>query len=740
MPEDEKYEILEKIGHGSFGIIRRVRRKADGYILCRKEISYSKMSQKEREQLQAELSILKELVHPNIVRYYEREHLKASQDLHLYMEYCGNGDLGRVIQSLKNQGKNADEEFVWSIFSQIVRALYRCHYGQDAPAPGQNVMGLGNDAKPIPVRNRDKPMILHRDLKPENIFLDDDNSVKLGDFGLSKILQSHDFASTYVGTPFYMSPEICKAEQYGPHSDIWALGCIIYEMCAKAPPFNAKTHFELIQKIKLGRYPTIPSCYSPDLAQVIAKCLQVNPHNRPDTAQLLNLPVVKLMRKEQEVVRLGQDLKRERELLVRAEKELEAKCSTFRRELNDQLRREWEVKAQLEIERRVKMEVERRMKIEIQGLQEQFQTEVKQHVEKALKKYPSRPSKSPRLEPRSSTPTMPEEQSILFPADGETTVLDTSTSTLGTASNFTSGTELSSLSLDDSATEDNTITAKPAPKRRPRVPFARAQTMANPVTRAAPASPMDVHMSEPSPAPTSLAAYQLSPRRNQPRNNIFAAAQEGAKKWSGEVPPSPTDDEWNGDLEDDDIPAIPSPTRARSASGGRSGNIDPFKSIATKLPPKPTQRLANTPTLAPNGIKSRPASTVPVITTASPNRPRTRPTSMVVESTSPVRKAAAKPQEYGLRSKKHDGVRISAMKNNGGMAPQGRTLVELQQARGIPAQAMSEDEGKRGMARRFKSPMKGRGAAVLPKEPSVWDPNDPDIPSPFALRTRRVVM
>jgi serine/threonine protein kinase len=136
-------------------------------ILCRKEISYSKMSPKEREQLQAELSILKELVHPNIVRYYEREHLKASQDLHLYMEYCGNGDLGRVIQKLKNNGKNADEEFVWSIFSQIVSALYRCHHGQDAPAPGQNVMGLGADAKPVRDRNG-KPMILHRDLKPEN--------------------------------------------------------------------------------------------------------------------------------------------------------------------------------------------------------------------------------------------------------------------------------------------------------------------------------------------------------------------------------------------------------------------------------------------------------------------------------------------------------------------------------------------------------------------------------------------
>jgi serine/threonine protein kinase len=573
------------------------------------------------------------------------------------------------------------------------------------------------------------------------VFLDDDNSVKLGDFGLSKILQSHDFASTYVGTPFYMSPEICKAEQYGPHSDIWALGCIIYEMCAKAPPFNAKTHFELIQKIKSGRYPAIPSCYSPDLAQIIAKCLQVNPQNRPDTAQLLNLPVVKLMRKEQEVVRLGQDLKKQREMLGRAEQELETKCAVIRRDINDQLRREWEVKAQLEIERRVKMEVERRMKIEIQSLQDQFQTEVKAHVEKALKKYPARPSKSPKLEPRSSTPTMPEDPSILFPTDTETTVLNTSTSTLGTASGFTSGTEFSSLSLEDSTVEDSTATAKPAPKKRTRAPFTRAQTMANPVARVAPSSPMDVHMAEPSPAPASLAAYQLSPRRNQPRNNIFAAAQEGAKKWSGEVPPSPTDDDWHGalgDMEDDDVPALPSPTRGRSTSSNRSGNSDPFKALAARHPPKPSQRLANTPTLAPSNVKPRPASAVPVITTASPSRSRIRPNSSA-DTTSPARKSATKPTEYGLKSKKTNVVRVQAMKNNSG-AFQGRTLVELQQARGIP-HTMSEDETKRGTNRAaFRSPAKGRSAGLLPKEPSVWDPSDPDMPSPFAAKTRRLVL
>ena len=120
-------------------------------------------------QLQAELSILSKLRHPNIVEYIERDHRKDTQDLHLYMEYCGNGDLGQVIKRLKTKNQYAEEEFVWSVFAQLVTALYRCHYGEDPPEAGKNVMGLGNTAKPTKIRGKAVPwMVLHRDIKPEN--------------------------------------------------------------------------------------------------------------------------------------------------------------------------------------------------------------------------------------------------------------------------------------------------------------------------------------------------------------------------------------------------------------------------------------------------------------------------------------------------------------------------------------------------------------------------------------------
>ncbi|KAF0314869.1 g2-specific protein kinase nima [Colletotrichum asianum] len=185
--EAEKYEVLEKIGHGSFGIIRKVRRKQNGLVMCRKEISYLKMSQKEREQLHAEFQILSTLRHQNIVGYYHREHLKSTQDLHLYMEYCGNSDLGRVIRDLTVKGQRAQESFVWTIFSQLVTALYRCHYGIDPPGVGSNVLGPFSTASK-PKTPPSTMTILHRDLKPENVFLGEDNSAKLGDCGLSKMI------------------------------------------------------------------------------------------------------------------------------------------------------------------------------------------------------------------------------------------------------------------------------------------------------------------------------------------------------------------------------------------------------------------------------------------------------------------------------------------------------------------------------------------------------------------------
>lgn len=84
--------------------------------------------------------------------------------------------------------------------------------------------------------------VLHRDLKTLNIFLNKDNKIKIGDLGVAKILENMetDFATSKVGTPYYLSPEVCEDRPYNSKSDIWSLGCILYELCTLKHPFEAK--------------------------------------------------------------------------------------------------------------------------------------------------------------------------------------------------------------------------------------------------------------------------------------------------------------------------------------------------------------------------------------------------------------------------------------------------------------------------------------------------------------------
>ena len=109
------------------------------------------------------------------------------------------------------------------------------------------------------------------------MFLNGSNIVKLGDFGLSKVIGKAGFANTYVGTPYYMSPELIQETSYDAKSDIWSLGCLVYELCALKPPFHeAQTHSELSSLIRAGRIPPLPKGYSPQLSHVIKAMLNQN--------------------------------------------------------------------------------------------------------------------------------------------------------------------------------------------------------------------------------------------------------------------------------------------------------------------------------------------------------------------------------------------------------------------------------------------------------------------------------
>lgn len=226
------------------------------------------MSEKEKQHIVAEVNILRDLKHPNIVRYYDRIIDKKNTRIYIIMEYCEGGDMGALIKRCKKNKDFIAEDVIWKIFTQLILALHECH-------------------------TRKEGKILHRDLKPSNVFLDSDNNVKLGDFGLSKMLNIEStFAYSHVGTPYYMSPEQIDENRYNEKSDIWSLGCFLYELTTFNPPFEATNHLSLALKIKSGKVDRINSRYSEELQRVIAWLLYVEPSTRPGIEDLLNLPQV----------------------------------------------------------------------------------------------------------------------------------------------------------------------------------------------------------------------------------------------------------------------------------------------------------------------------------------------------------------------------------------------------------------------------------------------------------------
>uniref|UniRef100_A0A0L0NVU6 non-specific serine/threonine protein kinase n=1 Tax=Candidozyma auris TaxID=498019 RepID=A0A0L0NVU6_CANAR len=324
----DKYIALEVIGKGSFGTVRKVRLKETDEILVRKEIEYTSMSIQERNHIISELRILRELNHPNVVKYYHHDHLPEEKVIHIYQEYCDGGDLAKVISTFKRNGENVPEGFIWEVMILTLLALHRCHYGIDAKKVD---LFRGSDNSPEPQVDSET-VIIHRDIKPDNIFmLDSGKTIKLGDFGLAKMLTSqNDFAKTYVGTPYYMSPEVLMDNPYSPVCDIWSLGCVLYELCNLHPPFRASTHLQLQAKIKKGVIPELSSIYSQQLRKIIKDCITVDPDMRPTCHDMLEILAVKMFRKEMDLKVANATLNElQKQLLIKHE-ELKKKESSLK--------------------------------------------------------------------------------------------------------------------------------------------------------------------------------------------------------------------------------------------------------------------------------------------------------------------------------------------------------------------------------------------------------------------------
>ena len=257
-----EYIIQKTLGKGSYGIVYKVQKQNTNEIYVLKKIPLKGLSEKEISEVRQEAKILSSINSDFVVKYFDS--FEENNNINIVMEYCDKGDLNDFILRKKEENKLIEEEIIWNLFIKITIGLAHIH----------------------------KMKILHRDLKTMNIFLKDEFQVKIGDLGVAKILLKNSFAKTLIGTPYYLSPEICEEKPYNDKSDVWALGCILYELCTYKHPFDAKSQGALILKIMRNIPEDINQYYSNELRNLIFLLLEKDSQKRPSCIEILKYDFV----------------------------------------------------------------------------------------------------------------------------------------------------------------------------------------------------------------------------------------------------------------------------------------------------------------------------------------------------------------------------------------------------------------------------------------------------------------
>ena len=257
------YIIKSRLGIGSYGTVYKVCKKNTNKIYVIKQVSLLGLGEKEIMEYKSEAKLLSSIKSNYVVKYFDS--FIDNHNLNILMEYCDGGDLYQYLEKNKKKKIKLKEKIIWQIFIQMIIGLNSIH----------------------------KKKILHRDIKSQNIFLTKNLDIKIGDLGVSKKLIQTNFAKTFIGTPYYLSPEICMEKPYNDKSDIWAIGCILYELCTFNYPFNAKSQGALLLKILNNEPEKIDNnYYSKDLQNMINLLLNKNYELRPSCADILKMKII----------------------------------------------------------------------------------------------------------------------------------------------------------------------------------------------------------------------------------------------------------------------------------------------------------------------------------------------------------------------------------------------------------------------------------------------------------------
>lgn len=215
----EEYEKIEKIGEGTYGVVYKARHKKTNRIVALKKIRLESEDEGVPSTAMREISLLKELRHPNVV-YLQDVHLTEAR-LYLVFEFLSM-DLKRYLDNLPEE-EFIDKMLLKSYLYQILEALLFCH----------------------------KRRVIHRDLKPQNLLIDSKGTIKLADFGLARAFIVPVRAYTHeVVTLWYRAPEVLLGcPRYATPVDIWSVGCIFAEMATKRPLFHGDSEIDQLFRI-----------------------------------------------------------------------------------------------------------------------------------------------------------------------------------------------------------------------------------------------------------------------------------------------------------------------------------------------------------------------------------------------------------------------------------------------------------------------------------------------------------
>ncbi|CAN0266444.1 unnamed protein product [Ectocarpus sp. 6 AP-2014] len=252
-----RYRLSKTLGIGAFGKVKLGEHMLTGHRVAVKILNRGKIQALDMEdKVKREINILKLCRHPHIVRLHEI--IDTPSDIFMVMEYAPNGELFDYIVS---KGRPTTEE-AQRLFQQIVTAVEYCHFHN----------------------------IVHRDLKPENLLLDQDNNLKIADFGLSNMMRDGEFLRTSCGSPNYAAPEVIMGTLYaGPEVDVWSCGVILYALLCGSLPFDDESIPSLFKKIKSGMY-SLPSHLSALTRDLVPRMLVVDPMKRITIAEIKQHP------------------------------------------------------------------------------------------------------------------------------------------------------------------------------------------------------------------------------------------------------------------------------------------------------------------------------------------------------------------------------------------------------------------------------------------------------------------